>query len=61
MSNENESLFPLFGDIDRPLFEEIIRAVRKAFRRADLSAEQMHHLAVLLFGLERLPRRRELT
>ena len=55
MTDENEDLFPLFGSFERPLIEEVIKEVRKAFRRADLTAEQMHHLAILLFGLQRLP------
>jgi hypothetical protein len=53
--DETESLFPLTGNIERPLIEEIVKAVRNLFRREDVTAIQMHHLAVLLFGLEHLP------
>jgi hypothetical protein len=33
----------------------IITAIRKGFSRADITAEQIHRLAILLFALERLP------
>ena len=52
---EPESLFPLIGNLERPVIEQVIQAVRALFRRDDITAEQIHHLAVLLFGLERLP------
>jgi hypothetical protein len=54
-SDDTEALFPLIGKMDRPLVEEITKAVRNCFRRSDITAEQIHHLAVLLFALERLP------
>ncbi len=53
--DETESLFPLIGNMERPLIEEIVKALRDLFRRNDITAMQMHHLAVLLFGLEHLP------
>lgn len=54
-TDEPESLFPLIGNIERPLIEEIVKAVRMLACRDDITAVQMHHLAVLLFGLEHLP------
>jgi hypothetical protein len=53
--DETESVFPLIGIMERPLIEEIVKAVRNLLRRDDITAMQMHHLAVLLFGLEHLP------
>lgn len=54
-TDQPEPLFPLIGEIERPLVEKIVQGVRQLFRRKDVTPEQMHHLAVLLFGLERLP------
>jgi hypothetical protein len=53
-SEDAEALFPLF-DTDRGLIEALARSVRKLIHREDATAEQIHHLAVLLFGLKRLP------
>jgi hypothetical protein len=54
-ADEDEALLPLIGNIERPAIEEIIKGVRVLFRREDITAQQMHNLAVLLFGLEALP------
>lgn len=53
-SDETEDLFPLF-EADRGLIEALVRLVRKLIHREDATPEEIHHLAILLFGLERLP------
>ena len=53
-SDETEDLFPLF-ETDRGLVDSLVKMVRKLIHRGDITPEQIHHLAVLLFGLERLP------
>lgn len=55
MPDEPEALFPLIGSMDRSLIEKISKAVRNSFKREDLKAKQLHHMTVLLFGLERMP------
>src|SRR5438128_4675699 len=52
--DDNEALFPLWG-MDRGLIETLARLIRKLIHRNEATAEQLHHLAVLLFALERLP------
>lgn len=49
------STFSVHGQHGPPLVEEIAKAVRKCLHRPDLTPERIHHFAVLLFGLERLP------
>jgi hypothetical protein len=53
-SDKTEDLFPLF-ESDRGLIEALVGLVRKLIHRADAIPEQIHDLAILLFGLERLP------
>jgi hypothetical protein len=53
-SDITEDLFPLF-ESDRGLIEALMRLVRKLIHRADTTPQQIHDLAILLFGLERLP------
>jgi hypothetical protein len=53
--DQPEDLFPLIGDVERPAVQEIIKGVRILFCRKDITAQQLHYLAVLLFGLQALP------
>jgi hypothetical protein len=53
--DQDEPLFPLVGDIERPAIQEIIKGVRILFCRKDITAQQLHNLALLLFGLQALP------
>lgn len=50
-----DAFFPLREATDRPFIDALAKAVRRLVRRAEITAEQLHHLAVLLHGLERLP------
>jgi hypothetical protein len=50
-----EKLFPLLERSERALVEKMAKVVRRCLRRQDLRPEQIHHLAILLLGLERLP------
>jgi hypothetical protein len=52
---ESEALFPLIGKLERQLIARIVKSVRKCLCREDITAEQIHRMAHLLFGLERLP------
>jgi hypothetical protein len=56
MPEEADDLFPLLERTDRVVIEQVVQSVRACLRRDDLTPEQIHCLAVLLFGLGRLPR-----
>lgn len=47
----------LFGLVlnDKPVIDRLIDCVRKVIARPDVTAQQIHDLALLLFALQRLP------
>jgi hypothetical protein len=54
-SDESDDLFPLTESMDREMIAYLVKAIRHCFRRPDITAEQIHNLAILLFAVERLP------
>lgn len=57
LDDEDDRYEDCFGLVahDKPVIDRLIDCVRKLVARPDVTAYQLHGLAALLFGLERLP------
>lgn len=55
MAENAEKFFPLSEKTDRRVIDEIAKSVRACLGRPTITPKQIRNLAVLLFGIERLP------